>query len=937
MRYILVSALLLLAIGTLSAQKGTITGVITADEGGREQPMPFVNVVLKGTTTGATTDLDGRYSFQADAGLHTLLVSFVGYEPVERPVTVEAGRTVQMPVKLHTQAIEMKAVEVATVRRTGTESAVLMETRQSQQVVNGVGREQITKSQDRNAGEVVRRIPGVTLVGDRFVMIRGLADRYNTVMLNDVMAPSLEPDKRAFSFDLIPAGALDRVLIHKTGAAELPGEFAGGVIRLNTLSVPAENETRFTYSTSVREGTTFQPFQQDAGSGTDALGFDNGVRDRQGDLPANINKLPADRLTALGRDLPNNWQVNSTNAMPDQRFNLLLARRFGKGGGNTYGNITSIDYSNTRAAFTARNLNYNAFDPIAQRSDTIYDYRDQENIHAVRLGVLHNWTALLGTRTKIEFRNLLNQLGENRTTVRTGSNFEEGFDVRNYAFRYQQRTIYSGQLHGQHDVAGDRGKLSWTLGYGKAISKEPDFRRVRTVRDLEMADSDQPYRVIIPPGASTLDAGRFYSTLDETVMTGRVDHQHTIGPGSQRIVPKIMVGVFAERKDREFTARWMSFKQANLTTFDNTLLSLPLESIFAPENINNTTGFKLEEGTNPSDRYTAANTLVAGYLGTSIAIDRTFNLSVGLRAEYNRQELASRTYTNERILVDNPVLSLLPSLNSSYNLTERSLVRVAWSNTVNRPEFRELAPFSFYDFSFNNVLYGNERLRGATIMNLDARWELYPTAAEIVSVGAFYKRFTDPIEMFFVPGTGSGGTRNFTYGNAASATSVGVEVEVRHSLRWLSANPVWERWGTIMNGALIHSDVDLGAAAVGQSAQRPMMGQSPYVVNAGIFYQQPEKRFQANLLYNVFGRRLFAVGTFGTPDIYEMPRHSLDLALTKGLGKRFEIRAAVQDILNQTYLFQQDGNEDGVINARDEDMLRFRRGRYYTIGFALRL
>ncbi|MBL7983830.1 MAG: carboxypeptidase-like regulatory domain-containing protein, partial [Flavobacteriales bacterium] len=238
---VLVVSLLLLI--TASAQLGTITGTVTALENGRLQPQPFANVVIKGTNTGVSTDLDGRYVIKVQPGSHTVVSTMVGYTAVERTVTVEADATVTVDLQLDGGAQEIKAVEVVKEKRRDTETAVLMEMRKSEQVVNGVGRQQIAKSQDRTAGDVVKRIPGVTIIGDRFIMVRGLADRYNTVLLNDVAAPSMEADKRAFNFDLIPSGALDRILIYKSGAPELPGDFAGGTIKIGTLSVPARNET----------------------------------------------------------------------------------------------------------------------------------------------------------------------------------------------------------------------------------------------------------------------------------------------------------------------------------------------------------------------------------------------------------------------------------------------------------------------------------------------------------------------------------------------------------------------------------------------------------------------------------------------------------------------------------------------------------------------
>ncbi|MFZ1693139.1 MAG: carboxypeptidase-like regulatory domain-containing protein [Flavobacteriales bacterium] len=930
--FLLLSACFSLA---LFGQKGTVSGTITTMEGGKLQPMPFVNVALKGTSTGATTDLDGQFSFAADAGAHTLLVSFVGYEPVERAITVTAGATTRTNVELKGQAIAIEQVEVVTTKRTETEAAVVMETRKSEQVVNGVGREQISKGQDRTAGDVVKRIPGVTMVGDRFVMIRGLADRYNTVMLNDVIAPSLEPDKRAFSFDVLPSGALDRVMIYKSGAPELPGEFAGGVIKLYTVNVPDSNLTRVDYGISYRNGTTFRDFHNSQRSSTDALGFDDGLRQLPSAFPSDLRGVSGHGLQTAGRSLSNNWSTERSSASPDQRFSLLLARRIGKGDGRVRGgNVTTISYSDTRQSYTAKNYNYNVFDPEIGRSDSIYNYSDNENIRQVRVSALSNFSLLVGNRSKVEFRNLFTQQGTDQATLRTGRNFEEQFEVKNYAFRYQQRTIYSGQLHGSHELKSDVSKLEWTAGYGLAWSKEPDFRRIRTVRDINTTDANTPFQTIIPPGATTLDAGRFFSDMNEQVKTGRLDYEHKIQ--GDKVSAKLRVGAYTELKDREFEARWMSFRASNLITYDQSLAFAPLDEVFAAENINPTTGFRLEEGTNPSDRYTASNKLFAAYAGGTISIASTTNISAGVRAEHNTQELQSRTFGGRRVLVNNPVLSILPSINASRAITERAQIRLGYAETVNRPEFRELAPFAFYDFSFNNVLRGNDSLKVATVRNADLRYEFYPSTSELISVGAFYKQFTNPIEMFFLPGAGSGGTRNFTFGNARSATSIGVEMEARRSLNQLFTEGVMSRIGVMVNAAYIYTEVDLGSEAAGQKQQRPLMGQSPYIVNAGIYYQDRERQLQGSILYNVIGPRLFAVGTYGTPDIYEMPRNVIDVAVTKGFGKRFELKLAAQDILNQRVLLLQDSNDDGRIGKQDEQIMSFRRGAYFTVGIGAR-
>jgi hypothetical protein len=421
---------------------------------------------------------------------------------------------------------------------------------------------------------------------------------------------------------------------------------------------------------------------------------------------------------------------------------------------------------------------------------------------------------------------------------------------------------------------------------------------------------------------------------------------HALKPHSETLIPKIRAGIYTEGKQRDFEARWMSYKQSRIQYFDESMLYLPLDQVFASENINDSTGFKLEEGTNPSDAYEGSNLLLAGYAGVTWPFTTRINVSGGIRTEYNRQVLTSRNYNNRPVEVDNAIVSVLPSINASYNFTQKSLIRAAFARTVNRPEFRELAPFSYYDFTFNNVLIGNSELKTPSIDNYDVRWEYYPSTNDVLSVGVFYKHFKNPIEMFFVPGSGSGGTRNFTYDNAQQAMSAGVELEARKSFHTLfdttgNAQGAFVRkflcrTGVSFNMALIDSKVDLGDEAVGQSASRPMMGQSPFILNTGLFYTNQEHKLQVNLLYNLIGKRIFAVGTYGTPDIYYMPRNSLDITVTKGFGKYFEVKAGVQDLLAEDEVYRQDSNENGEIDESDETVFRITRGAYYSVGIGVK-
>lgn len=915
------------------AQTGSLAGILSDKTTG--ETLIGATVSIEGTSLGSVTDIDGKYIIsKVNEGTYTIKVSFVGYEQISKTnVQIKAGLTTTLDLKLGTNSMTLKGADVMATRITNTENAVLADIRSSSQIVNGISSQQISKTQDRNASEVIRRLPGVSIMEDRFIVIRGLSERYNTVLLNGAVAPSSESDKKAFSFDIIPSSMLERVMIYKTGAPELPGEFAGGVVKIFTKNIPDEDYISAGMSIGIRSNTTFKSFNRASLSKTDWLGMDNGSRDLPNEFPDNISGLSIADQVKLAKLLPNTWIAKEESAPIDQRMNLSFAKKFNIGKVQV-SNISGINYSNTNEIREATNLNYNQFDIINNVSDTIYQFNDHTSTNKISLGLLSNFTFLLNSRNKIEFRNLYNQTGSNSTSIRTGSNIEEGNAVRNYAFRYTERQLYSGQLSGSHDFNQNRTNVNWTAGYSMTHNNEPDYRRIRTFRSL--VDNSTSYYTQVNSTASQADAGRFYSTLDESAYMASGNLEHEVAKLSETRKLTLRAGFYTEKKQRTFDARWLAYTKSRTDKFDNDLLLLPIEQIFSQGNFNDSTGFKITEGTNGTDSYTADNQLAAVYIGTTWPVNDKLTVSGGVRYEANSLVIESSDNNGKPLKIENPVNSLLPSLNISYNVTEKSLLRVAYARTLNRPEFREIAPFAYYDFVFNNVLFGNPELETPSINNFDLRWENYPSSGELISFGVFYKSFTNPIEQYFKPGAGSGGTRNFIFKNAPSAYSTGAELEVRKSLEPLFKAGFFSMFSVGMNASYIYSRVQLGDEAVGQEKSRIMMGQSPYVINTGIFYNNPAYKLQCNLQYNVIGHRLFVVGTEGTPDVYELPRNVFDFSITKNIGKNFEIKAGVQDILNQAVVLRQDSNEDGKISKNDELIYKYKRGSYYTLGFVVR-
>ncbi|MDX5419087.1 MAG: TonB-dependent receptor [Hymenobacteraceae bacterium] len=909
------------------AQQGTLSGKVTDKLNG--EAIIGAVVFIKGSAKGTTTDFEGRYSLPLEAGLYQISITSLSYKPTEHTnIKIETGKTTTLDVQIEQNTTELQAVTIVGTRQTNTELALMENMRQSEVVVSGVSGEQIAKSLDRDAAETVKRIPGVTIMNDRYVVIRGMNQRYNTVMLNDALTPSTEPDAKAFSFDILPTSVIDRIMIYKNGSPELPGEFGGGVIKIYTRNVVDEDKTSFSLSSSYRSGTTFQNFNTYKGSKTDFLGFDNGYRAIPNSFPDNLNSVNQEQRGVLGRDLPNSWAPEQVSAIPDMRLSFGVNRRLDIGSVRL-SNVSAISYSNTRTNTVGTRDTYLSFIPELGRSERQFSFNDEVSAHNVRLGIIHNWTARLSNNHKLEFRNLFNQLGSSEVLRRQGIDFSNANQEQlNYSLRYESRTIYSGQLQGTHDLNDEKSTLTWTGGYAYTNRNEPDYRRFRTFRE---AGSKGPYEMTYKFTPSLNDAGRFYSELNEnTVMANtQFEHRFSTTDSTAENAPKVRAGLYAERKHRNYDSRYFSYIPANISTFDNSILFQSYDQVFAPENINSQTGWRVEEDINPQNNYEAQSNLLAGYVGGATPLTSALSVSGGVRVEYNQQELRSVNLDGSRLNRTNPVLSVLPAANFTYTFTPRSMLRAGASISVNRPEFRELAPAPYYDFINLLEVTGNPNLETATIYNGDLRYEFYPNPTEIVSLGVFYKYFNKPIETVF---QNTSGANSITFDNARQAYSYGLEAEVRKSLLGLTASPVVDNLSLVLNAALVQSRVQLDEKYDNQSTERPMMGQSPYVVNTGLYYQDDTRQLQFSMLYNVIGTRIFAVGSNLRPTVYELPRNVIDFSVTKAFGQNLELKAGIQDILNQKTRLIQDSNDDARITGIDESFREFRKGRYATLG-----
>lgn len=916
-----------------SAQTGSIFGTII--DAKTKDTIIGGSVLVQGTQTGTSTDIEGKFTINnLKPGTYNLQVSYVAYKTALVSVIVEADKTAEVQITMEEESGQLEEVVITGTRSRDTDISIVRSIRESKLVVNGISAQQISKSQDRDAAQVVRRVPGVTLVDDRFVVVRGLASRYSNVMLNGVLAPSTEADSRAFSFDIIPSGLLDRMMVYKSGAAELPGDFAGSIVEVSTKSAAEENFTNVSLSGGYRAGTTFTEQLSQQRASTEWLTFDNGFRDLPPGAPSDYSSLGTNvaKIEQESRKFENTWGLEKVNVAPDVRFGVDLGRNFSIGSVDI-GSINSLSYSRTNQY---NSIEFNRYQNYQDDGTSIdfFNYKDDQFTQNARMGLLSNWAIRVNPKTRIEFKNLYNRIGSTQTTVREGDNDFRTQYYRNYSFRYTERSVYSGQLEGRHDIKPNVSKITWLAGYTKADRSEPDWKRLVTARPQGASD-DVPFMVVVPYSTSASNAAHFYQDINEYNVTNRLDYEHRFNVREGVSPFELKTGYWLEYKDRSFDARTIGHV-VHGAGLDPEIGILPFDEIFDPSNVAYNGGHTISENTQITDSYTASNFLAAGYASFNFSLSKKLRLIPGIRVEYNHQKLQTPEGVGSA-KVDNPITSLLPFLNLSYDLTDKSLVRLAYSKTVNRPEFREIAPFSFYDFDNQANILGNSHLTIADIHNVDLRWEYYPSQSESISAGVFYKFFNNPIEANIDPGTDD---PVFFYNNADKAQDIGAEVEMRKALSSNSSSRFLNNTSIVLNATYIYSVINLkNDGTLVEKDTRPMQGQSPYIINAGLFYSDEETGLQINAQYNIFGKRIAFVGVPGKPTWWEMPRNLLDLTISKRIGEHVDIRFGVSDLLNAKMVIREDANLDNDLKDNDTNKVvrSTRNGQYVTFGVAIKL
>lgn len=902
-----------------SASSQSIVGKIVDKNTG--EALVGVTVSVKGTTIGTSTDLDGKYDLRVSPGTYSLKIKYISYKEIELTgVEVKAGENTYQNVSLEEISNAIGEVEIRGEAKKESMSAINVERKNAVVVSDGVSSEQFRKTPDRNVSDVLKRVSGASIQENKFAIIRGMNDRYNAAYLNGAPLPSTESDRKAFAFNIIPSNLIDNLMIYKAPAPDMQADFAGGVIMINTKNIPDEKSSVLNFSVGYHSITTFNTFSHFRNSKTDVLGFDNGTRK----IPVNENfregLKPADYVS-ITKKFNNDWKLYDKSAAPNSSLSYTWGRSF-KHHKNSFGTLASFSYSNS-----------NKYTEIEQKKFRYDDnnldqyFTDEQITNNVSFGALLNFGYRLKKKHVVTIKNLFNINTDNMTTLRNGLiSGENSIYTRSYSNIYSQNRIFSSQITGDHLLNKKNHKITWVLNAGNVFRSMPDYRIVSYAGEGENTNE---YALVVNNNLFSTSSGRFYSDMNEMIFSGTANY---ILPFKIRFSKnEFKAGIFAQSRDRKFTSRYFTYYGPN------GVLGTP-ETNLGESNINESGVYMKEQSSPARDNYDALANLYAGYLMMDTRIFKDFRFVYGVRYEDYHQKINTADGSNLPLVIDSTYRNFFPTINFTWSVTEKANVRLSAGKTVNRPEFREMASFPFFNFSLNSNLAGNTRLQPAKIWNYDARWEWFPSIKEVVSLGAFYKKITDPIELAIDVNQVS--LRTFGYDNQKSADNYGVELEYRRSfdfLKKMTGKKAWENLTFFTNLSLIKSTITFKETSAAVK-DRPLQGQSPYVINAGLQYSDVEKGWGMNLNYNKIGKRIAFVGApklakFGL-DIYENPRTVIDLQLSKTL-KHWDIKLTAGDLLAQDLIFYQDISDNGKYDSdKDNTIYKYKMGQSVTVSAA---
>jgi hypothetical protein len=875
------------------SQTGTVSGKIS--DGEFNDVLAFANIIVKDSQKGTTSDFDGAYTLELEEGTYTLMYSFVGYQTQEiTEVEVKSGENNVINVTLNASAGQLDEVVITTTARQNTEAAVLSFQKNSVVLLDGLSVESIKKSGASDIAGAVKNVPGVSVQGGKFVYVRGLGDRYTKSILNGVDVPGLDPNRNTLQLDIFPTQILDNIIVIKSSTADQPADFTGGVVDIVTKDIPGSAQYSLSLGLGYNSDFHFKDdYLVDAKSGTDFLGFDDGLRDNP--IPS-AQEIP---LPQQNGEVVEILTKRFEKTLAAQREKSLMNINFAATAGNSYdigdnrlGFLASLSYRNETSYFDEY-IDGQVYRLDDQDTSVLELRPDRTQTGEVgNNNVLISGLAGLSYKTenskyRINFLHIQN--GESEASIfRQSNRVNNSNDIKKDNLIYTQRSISNVLFSGKHALDEGNWTVEYKLSPSLALVYDKDFR-VTPFRVRVDPETNEEIFTIEPSESG--DASRYFRDLEEVNLAGKlgIDRKHTLFGYDA----KLKFGGAYTYKQRDFSIEKFSFPLINIasTTFEG-----DPDALLSEENIYNAetnSGTYVREDSNESDAFDSEITIAAAYISEEFKVTDWFNAILGVRFEkydliYTGQNQQGDVFDNATIIDKS---DFFPSANLIFDLNEEAdkKIRTSYSKTTARPSFKEASLAEIFDPINSTFFIGNIDVQPSYIDNFDIRYEKYGEGGDFFALSGFFKSFTDPIELSFIRGA----TGQFTPLNLGDAKVFGGEVELRKNLGFISG---LENINFNMNFSLIESQQEysdderasrLDNLRDGETLDdnRQLQGQSPYLINIGLNYDD-DSGWQGGLFYNTQGKTLQIVGSEDIPNVFTLPFHNVKFNISKSFGEK---------------------------------------------------
>lgn len=911
------------------AQNGVqLKGKVT--ELNSKEPINSVSIRVKGTNLSTETNVEGNYELEIKPGSYTLIFSLGGFSTQEKSVTVKANEPLTVDISLKEKSSNIEEVVIKTTSNKTKETALLKEQQKAVEIKQSIGAQEMTRKGVSDVEEGLTKVTGITKVESRGLFVRGLEDRYNTLLVNDLQAPSNSPFKKIIPLDLFPTDIVGVLNVYKTFNPNISGDFAGATINVET-SEAQKSLTKLSIGLGYTTGNNGEDFLLSENANTDQGYF--GILKKDRELPAVFGNVPSSvSMTSTeyaNSHKQNSWNVDKTSSPLNTSVGLLHTDKFKVGDGN----LSYIFSLNGENKYVIRK----GVDRYFEAGDGAYT----KNVYNSEYKYQTASSALVGLKYKAS----RGSIGLTSFYLRsTESLINDQLGVLNYATnnpnrllrinQFEQSDYFNNQILGNYDLTKDKKHtVKAGVSYVKTAFSQPDRKSILGNR---VNDTD----ITMTYGGNNLNR-QYLDVKGNYYISGLFEYNWKFGKEVDGKSNKLSVGYNGFRNNLYSTYRFLAGAPVGTQPEFTTNLN-DVNEVIANDVANGNIVFR--EESNPDYKVKLDHFVNAGYANMFWNLGSKFEVNFGVRVENSDRKIKYRSITaasfTEPYTKENDLrLDILPSINTKYIINDDSNLRFAASKTITRPTTMELLPITYVNPDGSSII-GNypltkktNTLKDSKNYNIDLKYELFTDKKDMFAIGLFGKSISKPIERIFIA---TGGAQTTSFDNSKSAVLYGAEFEFIFQLERLSSQ--LENLSLGFNSSLMKTrvSIDTKSNLLENSSSRDLQGASNWLINSDLKYEFDASKNVKNtisLVYGVYGKRIYAIGTAGLDNIYEKPFNKLDLVWNTKLYKNIDIKFAADNILNPTYQLELGKNSKTQINENSLIMKDYKRG----VGFSLNI